>query len=519
MQVQEGMIDGCCIRKFFISLPAFWFLFLIQNPLLSQQTDPCHFDYGYWSSRQSMPGTRTAMDGEVISGRIYVIGGMAGTDDPAELKEEVWSYDPGSDKWDTSCSHLPEPRALFGDHTCVLGGKLYVIGGTKPNSEEPVYSARVDVYDPVSDTWQSGADLPVPVGGIGVCVLNGQIYVCGGISRDHQPLRSLYRYDPGTDTWHREPDMPTPRYRHVAAAVEGKLYAMGGISDPSASAGLKLAEVYDPLTQSWSPISSLPTQICEMASCVQGEDIYLFGGKVTLNAGILNTVLKYHISTDSWRIVDNLPGQLCLAAACVTGRRIYFFGGTSSREPGIARAWAYDLSEVVLEREIPDLLMDHDSLRIDLSQYFTHATGGKIEYAVCEISDPTIASTWIYDTLIIIKGIGEGEVSIQILAESGQHRAGDSFNLRNLHTSSLPPNKNASGFNAFPNPASDYLQLEIRTTEGYMLSIITSHGRPVMTKQINDPIYSLNISSLPEGLYFIRAWNCSFVKTEKLIKR
>ncbi len=518
MQILGGNIHGCCTRCSGILLILFFAFSIMHGTLHSQETDPCHFDYGYWSTLQAMPGTRSAMSGEMLAGRIYVIGGLSGKDDPAEFREEVWSYDPGSDRWDTTLAPLPVPRSFFGDHTCVLGNKLYVIGGTAADGKEPVYSARVDVYDPETDSWHMCADLPVALGGIGVCAIMGQIFVCGGINQDQQSLKTLYRYDPGTDLWHREPDMLTPRYRHAAVTVDGKLYAIGGISDPDAPAGLKLAEVFDPVTHCWASIASVPTQICEMASVAINHDIYLFGGKVTLNAGMLNRVFKYRVSTDSWSAVDELPGQLCLAAAVAAGRRIYLLGGTSSFEPGIDRIWTYDLSEVVLENKIPDLLMDKDSLLIDLSAYFSHATDGKIDYTVCDLSDPTIVSTWIYDSMLIIRGIDHGEVQIRILAESGNYRAGDSFSLTNLVTSIPDPLRETVTFTAFPNPVFEKLHLEARNTGTYVVAIRAIDGRLIYKKQITDPLYTIHLSHLPGGIYLVRAWNGCFEAREKLIK-
>ena len=518
MQDHKGIIHGCSTGRTDILLSLICACSILHCTLFAQETDPCHFDFGYWTTCRPMPGTRTAMDIEMISGRIYVIGGKAATEETTELAEEVWSFDPGSERWDTSRAPLPEPRALYGDHTCVLGNKLYVIGGTMTEGTKPVYSARVEAYDPETDSWQSYADLPVALGGIGVCAIKGQIYVCGGINQDQEPLKSLYRYDPETDEWHREPDMLTPRYRHVAVMVEDKLYAIGGISDPDAPAGLKLAEVYDPVSRRWSPIAPVPTQVCEMASVTIDHNIFLLGGKVTQNAGMLNTVMRYHVGTDSWSTADELPGQLFQAAACETGRSLYLLGGASSREPGIDRVWKYDLSEVMLEKEIPDMLLDQDSLMIDLSLYFWHAEGRKIEYAVCDLSDPTVASTWIYDSLLIIKGIENGEVRIRMVAESGDYRAGDSFTVTNLYTCNPAPLKLPVTFVAFPNPVCENLHLEARNTGEYHLSIRTIDGRLILNKLISDPLFTLNLSCLPAGIYLIRAWNGCFETTEKLMK-
>jgi Kelch motif len=87
----------------------------------------------------------------------------------------VLIYTPGKD-WSLG-AQMPRVR----DHLSVVevGGKLWAIGGRDPNS-----IARVDIYDPVIDTWVSGPELPHPTSGAAEVVVDGTIYVFGGEEPD-----------------------------------------------------------------------------------------------------------------------------------------------------------------------------------------------------------------------------------------------------------------------------------------------------------------------------------------------
>jgi len=480
--------------------------------------DPCKFFYGFWLNHQPMPAGRTGMASNVIDNKIYFTGGTDLTGDNPEKNGVVWKYDPVKEIWDTSLTPLPLPRTLLGDYSCVLENRIYVIGGREKYDKDTVFSARVDLYDPASDSWQSRNNLPVPLTGLGACSLNGQVFVTGGISNNCLSEKSVYSYDPAMDSWNRVADMLSPRYNHIAVAVDGKLYAIGGINNNSSLAALKSAEVYNPVTDSWSPLAPVPTQICEMASCVVGNEIYLLGGKKSLRAGILPCMMKYNPSVDSWLTIDEIPGRLYQATASVFSRNIYLFGGSGARESGIDRVWTYQLSDVILEKYLPDQDVHEESLKIDLSQYFKHAEGGRIEYSVCDVSDATVVSTSINENLLIIEGISEGEVQINLLAESGDNKAGDDFFVRNFYTGNSATLIDIPLFMMYPNPAGNEINFRTRNLGAYMLTISTMNGQIVMNQMITEPIFRLNISPLPGGVYIIHAQNESFIRIEKLIK-
>ena len=53
-------------------------------------------------------------------------------------------------------------------------------------------------------------------------------------------------YDPATDTWVKGPDMPTARGCYSTSVVNGKIYVIGGTLNPSSWMPISTVEVYDP---------------------------------------------------------------------------------------------------------------------------------------------------------------------------------------------------------------------------------------------------------------------------------
>lgn len=72
-------------------------------------------------------------------------------------------------------------------------GKLYVSGGR--NGGATTYFNKLEVYDPVSNTWSAGAAMPVEQAEHGVGVINNLLYAVGGRTRT-MVLAINQRYTP-----------------------------------------------------------------------------------------------------------------------------------------------------------------------------------------------------------------------------------------------------------------------------------------------------------------------------------
>ena len=72
---------------------------------------------------------------------------------------------------------MPTPRFNFG--TCVVDGKVFVIGGDVDKYGD-ISIPTVEMYDPATDTWERKADMPTARAGVSTVVVDGKIYAIGG---------------------------------------------------------------------------------------------------------------------------------------------------------------------------------------------------------------------------------------------------------------------------------------------------------------------------------------------------
>lgn len=188
-----------------------------------------------------MPTKRGSAVAVVVAGKIYVIGGVIpepGSGEiaitPASRARSVGTnevYDPKTNTW-AGRSPMPTPRS----HAAAgaVNGKIYVIGG-RINSAFITVSRDLDIveeYDPVKNIW-GPAKTPMPTArsGGGWATYKGKIYVAGGEIQTRQlrgAFRALEAYDPATNTWQILPSMPVPRHGVAAAFIGNRLHLVSG---------------------------------------------------------------------------------------------------------------------------------------------------------------------------------------------------------------------------------------------------------------------------------------------------
>ena len=178
--------------------------------------------------------------------------------------------------------------------TAVVAGKIYVIGGA-----ESFYfpSAAVEVYDPITDTWEKKADMPNPRWGTAVFAARGKIYVCGGaVDQSHLKYTDLTEeYDTQTDTWTQKGDMPLAYYDMGTRFVNsGKAYALGGRTFGGENRDGRLVEgwryhwtvfEFDVDNGKWTRLrDQMPTARASLATAVLNGKIYAIGGHIGIPA-------------------------------------------------------------------------------------------------------------------------------------------------------------------------------------------------------------------------------------------
>jgi len=244
------------------------------------------------------------------------------------------------DSW-TTLEPMPTARSGFG--VAVVDGKIYAIGGTNGS-----YLNINEVYDPATDTWTIKKSMPTARYGLAIAVYQNKIYVIGGIIGDSSPSYSGYTgvnevYDPLTDTWEIMESMPTGSAYLDANVVGDKIYVICGVKHGGVFPFQQYADenqVYDPSNDSWSTKTPIPIGNWGYSSAVVDNKIYIIGAQ-------LNQI--YTPATDTWASGTPSPTfVLDATAGATTGefapKRIYVFSGLN--EDLDQRNVASDLTQV-----------------------------------------------------------------------------------------------------------------------------------------------------------------------------
>ena len=186
-----------------------------------------------WTRKRDMPVVTINGEDEypggsgvtgVINGKLYVVAGCFEAQDPWGYFETCnplfFRYDPATDRW----TRLPSP---FGVNTPtgtqggggVISGKFYLVATSYFTGD-----ARFSVYDPATNRWTPKPILGAARWGAATAVVGGKLYMMGGsrwnATRDAVDTLDLTSvFNPTTNLWSQRARLPKPRAGIAGTAV------------------------------------------------------------------------------------------------------------------------------------------------------------------------------------------------------------------------------------------------------------------------------------------------------------
>ena len=269
-----------------------------------------------WTKKQPMPRPAHHAALAAVNGKIYAFGGFVAPTTTAipvgaawEPIADAWEFTPATDSWKPLA---PLPGARGAAIAAAVDGKIYVIGGatTMEGSKQPFFTAfgpaRVlatnQVYDPATNTWESRNSMSVPRNHAFSGVVNGKIYVIGGRTGHGFILSAtttnvVEEYDPVSNMWSIPKErMPTARSGGASGTDGRRIYVAGGeVTTTELVGAFRAVEAYDPATNSWMTLPSMPMPRHGVAGAVIGNRFHLVSGMIQ-SAGAL-TFLDPTLST------------------------------------------------------------------------------------------------------------------------------------------------------------------------------------------------------------------------------
>nr|XP_036576439.1 kelch repeat-containing protein [Colletotrichum truncatum]KAF6783177.1 kelch repeat-containing protein [Colletotrichum truncatum] len=227
---------------------------------------------------------------------------------------------------------------------------LAIIGGITGSNATGAWinTDLVDFYDTLTDTWASSTPLPVALNHPNAAVVNGKIYVFGGLAESSdqngiltwRAIPDSWVYDSTNGRWTSIAPFPIGTERGSAAVgVFGKtVFLAGGLRYMETAPGgttLTVDEVsaYDTVTDTWISFASipLPQPRDHAGGAVVGSNFYVIGGRhIASRLIVSNTVYVLDLEdvASGWEVSSaTLPTARAGHGTTVIGSVVYTFGG------------------------------------------------------------------------------------------------------------------------------------------------------------------------------------------------
>ena len=266
-------------------------------------------------------------------GDLYRVGGLTarnarGEDEDLYSSDEIARFDPANKSW-TALAPMPEPRSSH--DAAVVDGVLYVAGGWQKRGKDqealwPHSAYRMDLKGG-QFTWEPIPAAPFQSRALAAASAGGKLYVLGGFTPDSKASKNVYIFDPATDTWSQGPELPFPGFGVSAFGVEDTVYVSGS--------GAKLYRLIDGQNK-WEHLRDTDQKRFFHRLIALDEHLLVaiagaVGGQPHLQSSETLGVWSAGVSLNSWELP--FPGKAKNRSGMLLyDDLLYVFGGNTSLE-------------------------------------------------------------------------------------------------------------------------------------------------------------------------------------------
>lgn len=229
-----------------------------------------------------------------IGGRHYLPGGQSNLENGAGcINATHHVYNERRRSFSTAATYTGPATYDYAASADPARRSYYMVGGVWDPTpcdgrNDVVVTGAARVFDTRRNVWLEIAPLNSPRRGPTANVLNGWLYVAGGLTATSESSARLEAYDPAKRIWYRGADMPVPVYGAASGVgwdTQGLplLYVAGGWTHTTAGRGgtageTGVTQVYNPRTNRWSVLPAAVTPRDALGSAVVRGHLFAVGG-------------------------------------------------------------------------------------------------------------------------------------------------------------------------------------------------------------------------------------------------
>ena len=332
---------------------------------------------GHWESRSPMPVLRSnlATTSLVVNDTPFVYCFMGLDSSKAcgtGIRLESFRYNTITDSW-AQIADVPDTEGRIAASASGVNGKVYLIGGYKVFSNcDEFTSPRVDIYDPLTDTWSLGDSVPIRTDDhVQVVYKDSLIFCISGWSQNTN-TRFVQVYDTYLDQWQNKGNIPSLGLFGHAGGLSGDsiLYLDGvRITNQFVLVNAAYLATIDSVTLNLSYTS---------LGMHPGDRVYrgggfAFGGRIAFTGGTNNAynvdgigynnvpsvesgrTFGYDLASGTWEDYARNPDSVMdvREIAQVNGNEFYVIGGMEANQSVTNKVSVFVIDTVLVGRNGP----------------------------------------------------------------------------------------------------------------------------------------------------------------------
>ena len=437
-----------------------------------------------------------------------LFGGGRGASAPIAAERIINRYDVETQAWkDTVWLQSTSLRAEL--TAASIGDKVFFAGGAGSSLPKDV----VNIYDTKQKKWLSNAALSQKKTRLKSIVYHNKIFFVGGtVNGVTIPSDTIDIYDDDTDSWsimkipYLFKQVKTGKVRRYADVVQAgcKMFLLPLVDgspsvpyNPTESSRDSVA-VYDFARNQWSYLG-VPQPVLGTAIIAAENKVYFAGGAelVTGLATDLISILTLQPKLQS--AIENTP---------VTS---YNFGSVLQGEE---KAIAVDFSNEGDYELLFANLATRVSISGDVDQF-------NIDYSSLQASD-TLSPAQILSLPFTFNPTSNGVKQVTITIHSNDpDQPIYSFTVQGTGTdvTAVQDAAFSNSLQVYPNPTTGLLHVASKTQESLYIEVLNTQGTRMKETQYISNNETVDLSSLAEGLYFLKIANATSSAVVKVIKK
>jgi N-acetylneuraminic acid mutarotase len=257
----------------------------------------------------------------------------------------------------------------------VLDGRIWVAGGLTASNKA---TASTQYYDPAINSWEQGPPLPEALHHAMLVTYRHRLAVIGGFhSRGSDLLADtsarMFLLNNDTGKWEDGPSLHYPRAAGGAAVVDNEIVVVGGRTGNPEQL-VTQTEVFD--GTGWRDAADILVPGDHLAVTADSNYLYAVGGRKFTAGSNVDVVQRYDPKANRWTALTPTPQPVSGAGAAVVKGQLIVVGGEKPTSVS-GTAQAYDLTaSTATWTTLPSLTPGRHGLGVAAIGNTVYAIGG-----------------------------------------------------------------------------------------------------------------------------------------------